>query len=49
MPKLNPNVCPRCGSSDTGATFGFNPVRINSNETLIHDVLFSCAGCDRQY
>jgi transposase-like protein len=49
MPKLNPNVCPRCGSSDTGATFGFNPVRINSNETLIHDVLFRCADCDRQY
>ena len=49
MPKLNPNVCPRCGSSKTGATFGFNPVRINSNETLIHDVLFNCADCDKQY
>jgi len=49
MPELNPNVCPRCGSTDTGATFGFNPVRINSNETLVHDVLFRCAGCNGQY
>ena len=49
MPKLNPNVCPRCGSSNTGATFGFNPVRINADETLVHDVLFRCADCDRQY
>jgi len=49
MPELNPNVCPRCGSNDTGATFGFNPVRINDNETLIHDVLFRCADCDKQY
>ncbi|MBL6925539.1 MAG: hypothetical protein ISR42_09175 [Acidimicrobiia bacterium] len=49
MPELNPNVCPRCGSTNTGATFGFNPVRINSNETLVHDVLFRCADCDKQY
>jgi hypothetical protein len=49
MPKLNPNVCPRCGSLDTGATFGFNPERINADETLVHDVLFRCADCDRQY
>ena len=41
MPKLNPNVCPRCGSSNTGDTFGFNPVRINADETLVHDVLYA--------
>lgn len=49
MPKLNPNTCPRCGFSNTGATIGFNPLRINANETLVHDVLFRCADCDKQY
>jgi hypothetical protein len=49
MPKLNPNTCPRCGFPNTGATFGFNPLRINANETLVHDVLFRCADCDKQY
>ena len=43
MTKANPNTCPHCGSSNSGATFGFNPQPINDDETLIHDVLFACA------
>ena len=39
MTKANPNICPHCGSSNSGANFGFNPQRINNDETLIHDCL----------
>tara|TARA_B100000586_G_scaffold200664_1_gene148875 strand:- start:235 stop:522 length:288 start_codon:yes stop_codon:yes gene_type:complete len=49
MTKANPNTCPHCGSSNSGATFGFNPQPINDDETLIHDVLFACADCDGQW
>ena len=49
MAKANPNTCPHCGSSNSVASFGFNPQRINNEETLIHDVLFACADCDGQW
>ena len=49
MATANPNTCPHCGSSNSGANFGFNPQRINGDETLIHDVLFACADCDGQW
>ena len=49
MATANPNTCPHCGSSNSGANFGFNPQRINNDETLIHDVLFACADCDGQW
>ena len=49
MARANPNTCPHCGSSNSGANFGFNPQRINGDETLIRDVLFACADCDGQW
>ena len=49
MATANPTTCPHCGSSDSGANFGFNPQQINDDETLIHDVLFACADCDGQW
>ena len=49
MAEANPTTCPHCGSPSTGVTFGFNPQRINNDETLIHDCLFACADCDGQW
>ncbi len=49
MANATPNTCPHCGSLNTGVTFGFNPQRINDEETLIHDVLFACADCDGEW
>ena len=49
MAEANPTTCPHCGSPSTGVTFGFNPQRINNDETLIHDVLFACADCEGQW
>ena len=49
MATANPNTCPHCGSSNSGAYFGFNPQRINDDETLIHDVLFACADCGAEW
>ena len=49
MATSNPNTCPHCNSSNSGANFGFNPQRINNDETLIHDVLFSCADCGGEW
>ena len=49
MATANPNTCPHCGSSNSGANFGFNPQRINNDETLIHDVLFACADCGGEW
>jgi|TARA_B110000196_G_scaffold39059_1_gene29659 hypothetical protein len=49
MATANPNTCPHCGSSNSGANFGFNPQRINDDETLIHDVLFACADCGGEW
>ena len=49
MATANPNTCPHCGSSNSGANFGFNPQRINNDETLIHDCLFDCTDCDGQW
>ena len=34
MDTPNPNVCPTCGSRNTGATFGWKPQRVNENETI---------------
>ena len=46
----NRSECPDSAAfSNTGAAFGFNPLRINANQTLVHDVLFHCADCDKQY
>ena len=45
----NPDACPHCGSSNSGANFGFNPQRINNAETLIRDVLFACADCGGEW
>ena len=45
MANPTPYTCPHCGSSNSGPSFGFNPQRINNDETLIHDVLFVCGDC----
>ena len=42
---VNPNNCPKCGSWDTGTSIGFNPQRINNNETLVSDCVFGCFDC----
>ncbi len=42
---VNPNNCPKCGSWDTGTSIGFNPQRINDNETLVSDCVFGCFEC----
>ena len=42
---VNPNNCPKCGSWDTGTSIGFNPQRINNNETLVSDCVFGCFEC----
>ena len=31
----NPNVCPTCDSRNTGATFGWEPQRVNADETIL--------------
>ena len=49
MATANPNTCPHCGSSNSGANFGFNPQPINDDETLIRDVLFACVDCGGQW
>jgi len=45
MATANPNNCPNCGSWNTGLSIGFNPQRINSDETLISDCIFGCFDC----
>ena len=32
MDTPNPNVCPTCGSRNTGATFGWKPQRVNEKD-----------------
>ena len=49
MAQSDPNTCPHCGSPSTAVTFGFNPQRMNNDETIIHDCLFACADCDGQW
>jgi hypothetical protein len=43
----NPNVCPTCGSRNTGATFGWEPQRVNADETILTGVGFAQA-CQKQ-
>ena len=45
----NPNVCPTCGSRNTGATFGFEPQHVNDDETILTGVGFACGDCDGQW
>jgi hypothetical protein len=45
MATANPNNCPRCGSWNTGSSIGFNPQRINNDETLVSDCIFVCFDC----
>ena len=49
MDTLNPNVCPTCGSRNTGATFGWKPQHVNENETLLTGVGFACGDCDGEW
>ena len=34
MAQADPNTCPHCGSPSTAVTFGFNPQRMNNDETI---------------
>ena len=45
----NPNVCPTCGSRNSGATFGFDPQRVNADETILTGVGFCYGDCDSQW
>ena len=45
MATTNPNNCPSCGSWNTGSSIGFNPQRINNDETLLSDCIFGCFDC----
>ncbi len=45
MAIVNPNNCPKCGSWNTGSSIGFNPQRINNDETLVSDCVFGCFDC----
>ena len=45
----NPNVCPTCGSRNSGATFGFDPQRVNDDEKILTGVGFACGDCDGQW
>ena len=45
MTTVNPNNCPKCGSWNTGSSIGFNPKRINNDETLVSDCIFGCFDC----
>ena len=45
----NPNVCPTCGTRNTGATFGWEPQRINDDEVVLTGVGFACGDCDSRW
>ena len=45
----NPNVCPTCSSRNTGATFGWEPQRVNADETILTGVGFACGDCDVEW
>jgi hypothetical protein len=48
MATANPNTCPHCGSSNSGANFGFNPQQINDDETLISTLCAFAEEAERQ-
>ncbi len=49
MDTPNPNVCPTCGSRNTGATFGWKPQRVNADETILTGVGFAGGDGDGEW
>jgi hypothetical protein len=49
MDTPNPNVCPTCGSRNTGVSIGFEPQHLSTGEVLLRGTMHSCRDCEQDW